>query len=116
MPVLIIPADTQPPDELRIRSMNIRTSNGRDRRPDGTLIPDGSIFVAAQLAVYRGGAWMCDLDPVVIQDVEAWIGSLAAAGDPQTAEVAGKFSDVNDGLKWLVAKAASASGQSQPPA
>lgn len=117
MAVLIEPADTTAPDELRIRALNIRTANGKDRDPgSGAVIPDGRILVVAQLGVYRAGAWLCDLDPVVIQDVDAWVMGLFGAGDPQAAAVAERFATVNDGLKWLCAKAAAASGQSEPPA
>lgn len=116
MPVTIEPADTTPPDELRIRALTIRVTNGVERDAGGVPIRDGRITVVTQLGVYRGGVWLCDLDAVTVPDVEAWVSGLAGAGDIQAAEVADKFGTVNDGLKWLCAKAAAGVGQSIPPA
>lgn len=119
MSVLITPTNAVTPDELRIRHMVIRSANGTtdvDGIFGGPILPAGTISVHTVLAEFAEGAYVRALDGVTIIDVAAWIGALAAAGDPLTAEAGMRFNRANDDLKWLSALRASQLGIAARPA
>ena len=101
--------------ELKLGAMNVRRASGRDRAPDGTPIPQGTISVVIQLRRHANGTDGQDLEPLVTPDADALVASLAGEGDPLTAEAAARFTRVDADLKWLAALVGSRAGVCERP-
>jgi hypothetical protein len=103
------------PDSIGIRRLNLTTASGRDPAAGGGTVPAGQVSTTVTPCEWAGTTWVRDRDPVVIPDVAAWLGQLAAAGDVNAAEAAARFTRLNDDLLWLTRLRLAADGLCNPP-
>ncbi len=111
----IIPTEAVKPTSFSLGAVNIRLRHTAETPPGGPTYPAGSIMAVAVLSGYRGETHTGDLPPISVQDVAAWVGSLAQSADPLAAEAGQRFMRCLSDLKWIAALRSSQLGLCERP-